>query len=316
MKALVFAYHNIGCVGLQTLLEAGVRVAAVVTHEDDPKEKVWFNSVQALAEAHQLPVLTPQDPNTEELLEHFQALAPDFIFSFYYRYMLKQPLLDVPRLGALNLHGSYLPAYRGRCPVNWVLVNGETETGVTLHYMVEKPDAGNIVAQRKVAIADADSALSLYGKMTEAAQVLMAEALPALLTGPAPGRPQDPSQASYYGGRKPEDGRFQWGDSARNIYNLVRAVTHPYPGAVTDLADRELRVWWAQPVAEARSEPAGTVTALGEDYVLVATGQGQLRLLSVQVDEEPLKDGRMFADHYGLAVGDNLMAPDATAARG
>jgi len=315
MKAVVFAYHNIGCVGLQSLLDAGVDVVAVVTHEDDPDENVWFDSVAKLAHAHQLPVFTPDNPNNEDFVAHLAALKPDLLFSFYYRYMLKRPLLDLPSVAALNLHGSYLPAYRGRCPVNWVLVKGESETGVTLHHMVEKPDAGDIVGQRKVPIADDDTALTLYGKMTEAAGVLMAETLPLLLAGKAPRIAQDQSRASYYGGRRPADGRFDWSGSARDIYNLVRAVTHPYPGAFVEFGGKQLLVWWALPHLEAHSETPGTVTDIGADYLTVATGQGQLRLLSVQVDDGPILNGRSFADQFGLVAGDNLMAPDAVAPR-
>ena len=125
---------------LGIILKTGDEIAAVVTHADDPRENHWFASVKDLAFENYLPVYQPRDPNALEFVEVMRNLAPDFLFSCYYRHLLKKPLLDLPTKGALNLHGSLLPRYRGRCPVNWVLIHGEIETGVTLHYMEEKPD--------------------------------------------------------------------------------------------------------------------------------------------------------------------------------
>lgn len=308
MKVVVFGYHNIGYVCLQELLRQGHEVAAVVTHEDDPNEEIWFQSVPQLARAHGLPTHTPDDPNAPEFLDLIRGLQPDLLFSFYYRHMLKAPLLAIPKRGCLNLHGSYLPKYRGRCPANWVLVNGETEAGVTLHYMVEKPDAGDIVAQRKVPIAFEDTALTLYGKMTAAAQGMFAQVLPQLAAGTAPRTPQDQSQASYYGGRKPADGRFDWHWPALRIYNLVRAVTHPYPGAFTELGEGKLLVWRCLPLAEASSEAPGTVTALRPEGPVVACGEGQLLLATVQVQGETEISGGEYVRKQQLRIGDSVTA--------
>ncbi len=145
MKAVVFAYHEIGCVGIEALLRHGFEVQLVVTHRDDPAENVWFRSVAALAAERGIPVHAPDDPNHPLWVERIRRAAPDFVFSFYYRKLLEPALLDIPSRGAFNLHGSLLPRYRGRCPVNWVLIHGERETGVTLHHMTPRPDAGDIV---------------------------------------------------------------------------------------------------------------------------------------------------------------------------
>jgi methionyl-tRNA formyltransferase len=313
MRVVVFAYHQIGCVCLEELLRQGHEVVAVVTHEDDPDEEIWFPSVPRLAREQGLPTYTPADPNTPEFVELIRALQPDIAFSFYYRYMLKQPLLDLPARGFLNLHGSYLPAYRGRCPVNWVLVNGETETGVTLHYMVAKPDAGDIVAQQRVPIEFADTALTLYGKLTAAAQEMFAAVLPQLAAGTAPRQPMDLSRGSYYGGRKPQDGQFSWDWDAVRIYNLVRAVTHPYPGAFVPFAETQLLVWECRPEEletggdeECPSNKPGTVRRLTADGPVVTTGQGGLLLLSVQPAGQPEMTGVEFSYVYGLAAGSDL----------
>ncbi|MDI6853614.1 MAG: formyltransferase [Deltaproteobacteria bacterium] len=294
MRLIFFGYHNIGYVCLKAFIEMCGRfsddLAAVVTHADDPKENIWFASVRELAFKHHLPVYQPQNPNEPAFVQAMAKLAPDFIFSCYYRHMLKKPLLELPRLGALNLHGSLLPKYRGRVPVNWVLVNGETETGMTLHYMEEKADQGDIVAQHRVSITEDDTAYTLFAKMTVTAEELMYETYPLLRAGRAPRVPQNHTQASYFGGRKPQDGRIDWNKSAREIYNLVRAVTHPYPGAFTTLAGRKLFIWWGRPLAEPAppgAAPGEVVSRLPGQGLIVATGDGMLLIIQAQWEGEP-----------------------------
>src|SRR5581483_864422 len=176
---------------------------------------------------------------------------PDFLFSFYYRSMLKPPLLAVAARGALNMHGSLLPKYRGRVPVNWAVIRGERETGATLHYMVEKPDAGDIVDQQQVPILPDDTAGEVFNKVTVAAEMVLDRSLPRLIAGTAPRVPQDLSKGSYFGARKPEDGRIDWSQPARTVHDLVRGVAPPYPGAFADVAGRRLRVLRTVVVSEA-----------------------------------------------------------------
>lgn len=307
MRSVVFAYHDIGCVALEELLRAGATVPAVITHDDDPGETIWFRSVRRLAEAHGLPVYAPQTVNTAEWTERIRSWAPDFLFSFYYRKMLAPEVLALARRGALNLHGSLLPKYRGRSPVNWVLIHGECETGVTLHYMEAKPDRGDIVAQRIVPISDADTARTLFDKLTAAAAVLMRETYPRLCDGTAPRIPQDHTRATYFGGRRPEDGRIDWTQSARGIFNLVRAVTHPYPGAFGTWQGRSVYVWEAHPRPDARhTAPApGTVVAV-EPALVVQTGTGVLELTRVQAPGEPERPGAEWARDHAVREGAQL----------
>jgi methionyl-tRNA formyltransferase len=223
--------------------------------------------------------------------------------------MLKPPLLRVAPRGALNMHGSLLPRYRGRAPVNWVLVEGETETGLSLHYMVAKPDAGDLVDQERVAIDPADTAFTLYGKLEAAATVLLDRALPALATDP-PDRarpvPLDLSQGSYRGGRKPADGLIDWQWPARRIYDLVRGVTHPYPGAFTALAGRRLLVWWALPVETTRAAEPGTVLSVDREGITVAAGDGAVRLITLQLAGQPELPAVSLALAAGLTAGARL----------
>jgi methionyl-tRNA formyltransferase len=294
MRIIFLGYHNIGYACLEALIDLcgrlGDEIAAVVTHENNPQEEIWFASVRQLAFENYLPVYQPADPNAPAFVAAMQALQPDFLFSCYYRHMLKQPLLNLPRLGALNLHGSLLPRYRGRCPLNWVLVHGETETGVTLHYMVAKADQGDIVAQERVPITSEDTAVTLFARMTEAAGKMFREIYPLLRCGQAPRCPQDHAQASYFGGRGPEDGRIDWRQPAIAIYNLMRAVTHPYPGAFSTLNGRKLYIWNGRPMAASAPAPDGPgriTAALPGEGLLVATGDGHFLITQAQWEGEP-----------------------------
>lgn len=254
-KAVVFAYHNVGVRCLQVLLARGVDVALVVTHQDNPNENIWFGSVASVAAEHGIPVITPDDPADPALAAQIAAVAPDFIFSFYYRHMIPVPVLELARHGAFNMHGSLLPKYRGRVPVNWAVLKGETETGATLHEMALKPDAGAIIDQTSVPILPDDTAGEVFEKVTVAAEQTLWRCLPDLLAGSAPRHANNLAEGSYFGGRKPEDGRIDWTKPAAEVYNLIRAVAPPYPGAFTDAAGRRWVVTRARP--SRGSPPAG-----------------------------------------------------------
>lgn len=306
MKLAVFAYSAIGYECLRQLSDAGEDIVAVVTHEDDPRENVWFPSVAELARARGLPVYTPGSPNTSDFIGRIRALSPDLIFSFYYRLLICEELLAIPRLGGINLHGSLLPRYRGRSPINWVLIHGEAETGVTLHYMVAKADAGDIIAQKRVAIDFQDTAATLSSKLTAAAAELLRQTYPLIKRGVAPRIPQDSSRATKFGGRKPEDGKIQWQNPAMSIYNLIRAVTRPYPGAFTFWEGKKIYVWSAIPENESpQSAPAlpGTVQAKGEEGVLITTGKGCLRLTRAQCEYGEEMAANELVERYGIPVG-------------
>ena len=302
MRAVVLAYHDIGCVGIEALLRNGIEIAAVFTHVDDCQENLWFHSVAELAAARDIPVFAPEDINHPLWVRRIKDMAPDILFSFYYRHMVKPAILSIPPAGCLNLHGSLLPKYRGRCPVNWVLVNGEAETGVTLHHMTAKPDAGDIVSQKKVTISDNDTARSLHEKLAGASRELLDEILPRIKNGAAPRTPQDAARATYYGGRRPADGEIDWTKEPRQIRNLVRAVTRPYPGAFSHLGDRKC-LFWAVSVApcEADKSLPGTITST--DPLVIACGEGAVRIDSGQLAEGVYMTGAQLARELNLVRG-------------
>jgi methionyl-tRNA formyltransferase len=280
--AVVFAYHNVGVRCLSVLLSHGVRVMLVVTHRDNPGEVIWFDSVERLARAHALPVITPENANDPAVVAQIRTLQPDFLFSFYYRNMLGPELLALPGRGAYNMHGSLLPKYRGRVPVNWAVIMGETETGATLHQMVAKPDAGGIVDQEAVSIGPDETAAEVFGNVTAAAQRVLARALPGMIAGTARIRPQDLSHGSYYGGRKPEDGRIDWTKSAREVHDLVRGVAPPYPGAFTRIGATTLRILRTrlEPNRRPRRGPPGLYFEAGSYFADCGDGK-VLRILEL-----------------------------------
>lgn len=298
-RAVVFAYHNVGVRCLSVLLAHGVEVPLVVTHRDNPKETIWFDSVAELAALHDIPVITPDNPNTPDIVERIRALQPDFFFSFYYREMLKRDLLDIPKHGALNMHGSLLPKYRGRVPVNWAIIKGETETGSTLHYMTEKPDNGDIVAQQAVPILPDDTALQVFQKVTVAAEMALHACLPDLLAGKAQAVPQDLSQGAYFGGRKPEDGVIDWSKPAQEIHNLVRAVAPPYPGASTRLMGKTMRILQTL-VADCVTSVATPSFYVKDGKAYADCGEGVLRVVRFELDGTETS-AEEFAAQHGTA---------------
>ena len=266
-RAVVFAYHDVGVRCLSVLLAHGVDVAYVFTHADDPNENIWFGNVEALARAHGLPVSIVGAANDPLIIESMEQAKPDFLFSFYYRFMLPPAVLALAKRGAYNMHGSLLPKYRGRVPINWAIIHGERETGATLHEMTPKPDAGHIVDQQAVPILPNDTALDVFRKATVAAEMVLDRSLPALLNGTATLKPQDLSQGSYYGGRKPEDGRIDWTQPATRIHNLVRAVAPPYPGAFCTVGGKRLEILGTLNRSQ-RSAPPSTPTLSLSDHTL------------------------------------------------
>ena len=302
MKTVVLAYSNIGCVGIKALLKHGFEIAMVFTHKDDPQEKIWFDSVAELAAKHNIPVFAPVNINHPLWIEKIKGEKPDILFSFYYRQILQRDILDIPKSGCLNLHGSLLPKYRGRVPINWVLVNGERETGVTLHYMTPRPDDGDIVAQEKIAISDDDTALTLHGKTAQAADRLLDGILPRILNGTAPRTPQDHTKATYFGGRRPSDGEIDWFKTAREVRNLVRAVTKPFPGAFSFIGERKCLFWEVREIPLEVANPVpGTVISL--EPLTIATGTNAIVVSYGQAEGSIYMTGEQLAGDLSLAPG-------------
>ncbi|MDO4988013.1 MAG: formyltransferase [Synergistes sp.] len=276
-RIVVFAYSEVGALCLEELVRAKSNIVCVFTHEDDPDEEIWFRSVKKIAEDNNIPVRTPKRLNDDEV-KYFLSLDPELVLSFYYRALIPKPVLDAPRLGSFNIHGALLPKYRGRACVNWAVLNGETKTGATLHVMTEKADRGDIAAQKEVEISFTDTAHDVFMKVAYAARDIIADNISALEEGKVSLTPQDESQATYFGRRRPEDGRIDWNKNAVEVYNLIRAVTHPFPGAFTDIDGKRYYIWRAEPT-EGTAKPAEVVS---RSPLLIGTGGGLLKVLEIE----------------------------------
>jgi methionyl-tRNA formyltransferase len=299
-SAVVFGYSEVGYRCLQVLLDQGVRVPLVFTHEDQPGEKHWFGSVADLARSHDVRTVTPTQPAAPQWLDEIRGCAPDYILACYYRSMLPPPVLQLARWGALNLHGSLLPRYRGRAPVNWAIANGETRTGATLHYMVARPDAGPIVAQEAVAIGPNDHALAVSMAVAGAAARLLTALLPRMALGPPPGRPMDLAAGSYFGGRRPEDGRIHPDWPGMRVHAMIRAVAPPFPGAFVEVEGERLVFASSHLTGEPARHPqcAPCLYGLEERLFMDCQDAVQLQIGAVIVDGTALS-AREFQNRFG-----------------
>ena len=293
-RAVVFAYSEVGVRCVRELLRQDVEIPLLFTHADDPGESRWFGSVRKLGQAHGLRVEMPDTPNTPEWIDAARVLAPDFLFSFYYRHMLDKAWLQVPRRGALNMHGSLLPRYRGRAPVHWAILKGESVTGASLHYMLEKPDAGALVDQQSVPILENDTALDVSLKVADAAEQVLRRSLPALVAGNAAATPLDLERGSYFGRRRPEDGRIDWRCTARAVHDLVRAVAPPFPGAFTEVNGCRLAVLETRVDARPVKYPAGApcLYAEGGEWFADCMDGRRLRILRLAIDGQAVTPDR------------------------
>jgi methionyl-tRNA formyltransferase len=273
--AVVCAYSSVGTAALEGLLEAGVAVSALYTYPQGADER-WFTPPAILAQARGISVHMAPTFNEDGVYEAIRALQPDFLFSFYFREMIQARFLELPRLGAYNLHGSLLPSYRGRAPLNWVLVKGESETGITLHAMTPKPDDGHIVAQARLPIAWDETALSLTNQAAEAGRSLVRDAIPGLLDGSIQRLDQKTlGPSSYFGGRKPADSRLDFAMTMAEAFNQIRAVADPWPNAFLETGAGIIRIAWALPSSEPC--PPGSFRCTREG-LLLGFADGALRL--------------------------------------
>ena len=284
MGVIIFGYHNVCMIGINVLMEQNICISAVFTHREDKNEKIWFKSVSDYCVKKGIRYYFEEDYDDEGILKIVKKFNPTCIFSFYYRKIIPQSILDIPKFGAINLHGSLLPKYRGRCPVNWQLINGETKGGVTLHYMLKNPDSGDIIAQKEFPIKENDTPLDVYSKLEKFGRIILSENVDAIIKGKCCRTPQDNSIATYYGGRKPEDGVINWQWNTEKIYNLIRAVTKPYPGAFTIFKNKKLIIWTATKLHNSVTNTSlskGTIQIFKGEY-FVKTGDGLLKLERIE----------------------------------
>jgi len=320
-----FGYSEVGYTCLEKLIQMGEDVVFVVTHRDQKDERIWFRSVSDLAHRNLIPVLKPENILDKRFTARISSFKPDVVLSVYFRNIFGRELLTIPPSGCINLHGSLLPSHRGRAPVNWAIIHGEKETGITLHYMTEKVDAGSIIMQKKIAIESTDTGFSLTKKIASEGAELLRKCIDILHREKPKATPQDESKASYFGKRTPEMGRIDWKWNAETIYNYVRSLTDPFPGAYFMLRERKcviLRGEISECVqsADAQSEwkiaskdeamlkgiiAPGTIVKVGKGSIMVMTREACFNILEVSLDGKRLS-GNEFASLYRLSAGDRL----------
>ena len=298
----VFAYGHFGCAGIAALLRAGAYIPLVFSHADNPADTCWWPSVQDLCATHQIPVLLDAalDPHSAAVAR-IAHLRPDYLFSFYYKHLISAEVLALGRLGAYNLHGSLLPKFRGRAPINWQLVQGERRSGLTLHEMVARADAGRIASQEEVAVDPDQDAFGLTQQLLDLAPGFLDRALAPIVAGRPALRAQDLSQGSVFGGRRPSDGAIVWSQSARQVHNLVRAVAPPWPGAFTHRNGERLTVNRTRVACEHGSfAPPGTVLEDGS----IACGDGAIEataLFNAWAQPQQLAPGTQLSTNNGVS---------------
>jgi methionyl-tRNA formyltransferase len=311
MNIVFMGYNLMGYYTLEYFLEQNEQVCAVFTHRDKAGDKIYFPSVAALAHKYNVPVYFAEDYSKEEIVLKIQTHSPNLIFSAYYKNIISPEILKIPTRGAYNIHGSLLPKFRGRCPANWQILMGEIQSGVTLHVLEPKADTGARVGQTVVPIEHRETAGSLNEKQVSAAVLLLREVFPKLKAGAISLTPQSSQQVSKFGGRKPDDGLIDWHCSAVEIDRLVRAVTHPFPGAFSFWNDRKIFIWNSYPLAGHSNRP-GEIVGRTRHGFAVATKAGFLEVLRAQIEGEEEFHAYEFWEKYNMQSGIVLKSPNST----
>lgn len=291
---------------LRMLVEEGHEVALVVTQPDRPvgrKKILTPTPVKEQALALGLPVYQPEKLKDPEQAQTILDLEPDLIVTAAFGQILPTAVLDAPKLGAINVHASLLPEYRGGAPIHQAIIDGKQETGVTIMYMVDRLDAGDIISQKSVPIEETDHTGSMFEKLSAAGKELLKETLPSIIDGTNARIPQDEARVSFARNISREQERLDWNKSASDLYNQVRGL-YPWPVAFTSLEGTNVKIWWAEIAETAKTASPGEVLELTEDAIIVQTGDGALAIKELQ----PAGKKRMTAQDY--LRGPKLQAGD------
>ena len=307
MRIVFMGTPDFAVASLNTLLDNGYEVAAVVTQPDKPKGRkrtLTPPPVKEAALARGLQVLQPARMRSPEAVEALAALQPELIVTAAYGQILPKEVLELPRLGCINVHGSLLPRYRGGAPIQRAIMNGESVTGVTIMYMAEGLDTGDMISRVEVPIQDSDTSGDLFAKLSEAGAQLLAQTLPAIIDGTATATPQNHEEATYAPNLNRDDERLDWNRSARELFNQVRGLA-PMAGAFTYLESEVFKVWACKPEPQNDTSSAapGTVLTGASGSLLVQTGDGVLRLLTIQPAGKKAMDAAAWLQGARLPAG-------------
>ncbi|UPU35414.1 methionyl-tRNA formyltransferase [Geomonas paludis] len=303
LRIIFMGTPEFACPTLRTLIERGENVVAVVTQPDRPKgrgQQTLPPPVKVLAEQHGITVLQPVKVRLPESIEQIRALEPDLIVVVAFGQILPKALLDIPKHGCINVHASLLPRYRGAAPLNWCIINGETETGVTTMMMDVGLDTGDMLLKSATPIDPDEDTQSLHDRMSQLGAELLAQTLDRLVAGELTPEKQDDALTCYAPMMKKEDGLIDWTRSAQDINNQVRGMT-PWPGAFSFLDDKLLKVYKVQ-TASGAGNP-GEVVAAGRDGIEVACGEGSLLIRELQLEGKKRMSAGDFLAGYKVPAG-------------
>jgi methionyl-tRNA formyltransferase len=294
---------------LSMLQEEGYSILAVVTQPDRPvgrKKVLTPTPVKKEALRLGLPVLQPEKLKGSQQMDEILAMQPDIIVTAAFGQILPKEILDAPEFGCLNVHASLLPAYRGGAPIHQAIIDGRDETGVTIMYMAQKLDAGDIISQESIPIEDADTTGILFEKLSIVGRDLLKETLPTILSRSNARMVQDENKVTFARNISREQERIDWNQSAKDIYNQVRGL-NPWPVAYTTLRQEAVKVWWGQPSQQSYTQPVGTVVELIGDRLVVQTGFEQ----AFEITElQPAGKKKMSAEEFLRGTGSKLQIGD------
>lgn len=309
MTKIVFMGTPEFSVGVLTMLhEEGYNILAVVTQPDRPvgrKRLLTPPPVKDEAVRLGLPVIQPEKMKGSAELQEILALEPDLIVTAAFGQILPNELLDAPKLGCINVHASLLPKYRGGAPIHQAVMDGEKETGVTIMYMAEKLDAGDIISQIVTPIEETDDTGTMFTKLSVDGTSLLKETLPSIIEGTNERIVQDETQVTFARNISREQERIDWTKSAVSIYNQVRGL-HPWPVAYTKFAGDQVKVWWSQVEDQLSDATAGEIVGLEKDRIIVQTGEGTLAITDLQ----PAGKKRMTAIVFLNGIGSKWQVGD------
>lgn len=282
--------HTVGVLALKEMLRTE-EVVAVFAHPDNPEDGKVYESVKGFALTKRISVYQPRRVREPEWANVVRTLCPELIVIADFNQLIPKNIIEIPPLGCLNMHPSLLPKYRGRAPVNWAIINGETETGLTIHFIDEGMDTGDILIQERIEIKETDTIKTIHEKMFEAYPKLLRQSLRLIKLGNPPRLKQDHSQAIVFKRRNPEDGLIDWTHSAIRIHNFVRAVTRPYPGAFTFWRGKKFLIWTSYVLqdvptvlAKPSNQPGKVLGIVAGRGVAISTGGGVLVATELQVE--------------------------------
>ncbi len=310
MKIIFMGTPDFAVASLKALVEAGHEIILAVTQPDKEKgrgKQLAESDVKRFARENNIPVYQPVRIRNEECVEYLKSFSADIVVVAAFGQILPKSILDMPRLGCINVHASLLPKYRGAAPIQWSVINGDDETGVTIMKMAEGLDTGDIIMSRAIPITEEDTGGSMFDKLAVLGGELLCECLDPLDKGTINPIPQDEGKSSYASMLTKEIGKINWNKTSKEIGNLVRGC-NPWPGTYVKYNGKTMKIWKAVSVTDVNNTDmtAGMVAEVGKDYFVVKCAEGSLRIEEVQLEGKKRMSVHDFLLGYKINLGEKM----------